>query len=71
MIMEIENIPKSDVFTIKYSDLDANIFSDDRNFCAVSSDGVWCCVGIIVDHRNNLHNDNPTLQVNGVYKLVE
>lgn len=68
IVMEIKYIPRDEYFRIKYDDLDANMFDDGRMFCATSSDGQWCCVGVIVDHKNNFGNENPLLQVNDVYK---
>lgn len=70
--MEIKNIkqPKKGYYKLKYFDLDANIFDDGRQFCAVSFDDKWCCVGIIVNHGKNIKNKNPLLQVNEIFKRV-
>ena len=39
--MEIKDTSKF----IKFDDLEDNIFEDSRNFCAISYDNRWCCVG--------------------------
>lgn len=71
--MKIKDIklPKKGYLRINYSDLEANIFDDGREFCATSYDREWCCVGSIVDHEKNLDNENPLLQVRLLFKNVE
>jgi hypothetical protein len=61
--MEIKDIkqPKKGYFRVRYRELEANIFDDNREFCAVSYDEKWCCVGIVVDFRKNIGNENPLL----------
>ena len=51
--MDIKDVPRNEHFKIKYSDLDANIFDDGRNFCAISCDSGWCCIGVIVDYHSS------------------
>ena len=71
--MEIKDIvqPKNGYFKVKYMDLEANIFEDGRQFCAVSFDEEWCCVGVIPDAFKEIDNKNPVLQVNEIFKNVK
>ena len=74
--MEIKNIKKvwiegKGYFKILYKDLEANIFDDGREFCAISFDGKWCCKGIVVAYEKNLKNKNPLLQVTDVFKKAK
>lgn len=55
---------------INWNYLEANIFDDGREFCAMSYDRIWCCTGIIIDYKNNIDNDNPMLQINNVFKNI-
>lgn len=71
--MEIKNIKQvwkegMGYFKILYKDLEANIFDDGKEFCAISFDGKWCCKGIVVAYEKNLKNKNPLLQVTDVFK---
>jgi len=55
-------------FKILYKDLEANIFDDGREFCAISFDGKWCYKGVVVAYEKNLKNKNPLLQVTDIFK---
>lgn len=69
--MEIKDIPMGAIhYRMRYAELDANIFDNNRAFCATSKDGAWCCVGVIMDYEENFENRNPVIQVNSIYRNI-
>jgi len=72
-MIEIKDIvfEKGKQTKVEWDKLLANIFDDEREFCAISFDSEWCCTGIIVDYLDNIDNKNPCLQINDIFKNIK
>ena len=54
---------------ISWKDIEGNSFDDGKNFCAVSFDGEWCCIGSIKrdDYEDS---ENPNIRIRLIFKRV-